>query len=63
MTPEEFKNARRALRFTQQGLCDELGMGKNGGRTIRRWESGECPISPTAAYAIRMMLKSGLLND
>ena len=56
MTKEQFKDARRALCYSQQALADEWNMGKNGGRTIRRWESGERPLSPVAAYAIKMML-------
>jgi hypothetical protein len=38
MTPEQFKDARKALCYSQQALADEWGMGGNGGRTIRRWE-------------------------
>tara|TARA_R110000744_G_scaffold141401_1_gene252797 strand:+ start:1827 stop:2018 length:192 start_codon:yes stop_codon:yes gene_type:complete len=55
MTPEEFRHARRGLMFSQQALADEWGMGENGGRTIRRWEGGERPINPVAAYAMHLM--------
>ena len=55
MTPEQFKAARRALGYSQQALADEWGMGQNGGRTIRRWESGERPLNPVASYAIQLM--------
>ncbi len=55
MTPEQFKAARRALGYSQQSLADEWGMGQNGDRTIRRWESGERPMNPVAAYAIQLM--------
>lgn len=57
MTPEQFKEARRALAYSQQALADEWGMGANGGRTIRRWEQGDRPLNPVAAYAIGMMLE------
>lgn len=57
MTKEEFKDARRALCYSQQALADEWGMGKNGGRTIRRWEQGERPLNPIAAYAITLMIE------
>ena len=53
VTPDQFKEARQLLGFTQQGLADEWGMGN--GRTIRKWESGERPVSPLAAYALRLM--------
>ena len=56
MTPQEFKQARRALGYSQQTLANEFDMGINGGRTIRRWESGQCPVNPIAAYTVRLML-------
>ena len=56
MTPEQFKEARRALCYSQQALADEWGLGKHGARTIRRWEQGERPISPVVAYCIELML-------
>lgn len=56
MTREQFKQARQSLGLSQQQLSDEWGMGDNGGRTIRRWESGERPLNPVAAYCIQMML-------
>lgn len=58
MTKEGFKDARRALCYSQQALADEWGMGENGGRTIRRWEQGERPLNPVAAYAITLMLRA-----
>lgn len=56
MTPQEFKRARKALGYSQQALANEFDMGINGGRTIRRWESGQCPVNPIAAYVVRLML-------
>jgi len=58
MTPDQFKDARRSLCYSQQALADEWGMGDYGGRTIRRWEQGERPVSPVAAYAIRLMVEA-----
>lgn len=57
MTPEQFKAARHALGYSQQALADEWGMGSNGGRTIRRWEQGDRPLNPIAAYAVSLMLR------
>ena len=57
MTPAEFKEARRKLGFSQQGLASEWGMGSNGGRTIRRWEDGERPMNPVAAYCLAIMAR------
>lgn len=64
MTPKEFKEARKRLGFTQRALASEWGMGKNGERTIRRWETGERPINPIAVWAMKMttwdmMLRKG----
>ena len=46
-----------ALGYTQQALANEFDMGINGGRTNRRWASGQCPVNPIAAYTVRLMLK------
>ena len=63
MTPDDFKNKRLLLGYSQQALADEWGMGANGGRTIRRWESGDRPINPIAAYAIVRMKERPNLKD
>ncbi len=56
MTPEQFKAARRALGYSQRALAAEWGMGNNAGRTVRRWEALERPLSPIASYAMQLML-------
>ena len=56
MTREQFRDARNALCLSQADLAVIWGMGENGGRTIRRWESGERPLNPVAAYCIRIMV-------
>ena len=58
MTPPEIKAARKALGLTAKALAIALRLGANGGRTVRRWESGETPISGPAQVAIEMMLAS-----
>ena len=60
MTPADFKAAREALCLSQNDLAEVWGMGSNGGRTIRRWENGERPLNPVAAYCIQLMLDEGL---
>jgi len=57
MTPEQFKEARQSLGLTQNQLAALWGMGKNGERTIRRWEVGKVPVNPIAAYCIGLMIK------
>ena len=56
MTPDQFKQARQSLGLSQERLAAIWNMGANGGRSIRRWESGERPVNPIAAYAIRLMM-------
>ena len=56
MTPKQFKEARETLRLSQAQLAELWGMGKNGGRSIRRWEGGEFPVNPIAAYCIKLMV-------
>lgn len=50
---EIIKNKRRELGLTQKDLADALGMGRNGDRTIRRWENGETMPSQLELRAIR----------
>jgi DNA-binding transcriptional regulator YiaG len=56
MTPAQFKEARQTLGLSQADLAAEWSMGANGGRTVRRWESGDRPVNPIAAYCIKLML-------
>lgn len=49
---EEIKRKRTRLNMTQKELADAVGMGKNGDRTIRRWENGETLPSPLEMKAI-----------
>ena len=59
MTPDEFKAARNKLGLSQRDLAAEWGMGANGERTIRRWETGVVPVNPIAAYCIELMIAPG----
>ena len=38
---EAIKEKRQRLGLTQKDFADALGMGRNGERTLRRWENGE----------------------
>ena len=59
MTPDQFKQARQSLGLSQRDLAAEWGMGANGERTIRRWETGVVPVNPIAAYCISLMIEAG----
>lgn len=56
MTPAELKAARERLGLTQNGLAEALRLGKNGGRHIRKLESGQHPISGPISVAVEFML-------
>lgn len=44
MTPEQLKAARQRLGLSQNQLAKDLRLGKDGGRTVRRWELAEREI-------------------
>ncbi len=46
MNTQAIKEKRERLGLTQKEFADALGMGKNGDRTLRRWENGESIPSP-----------------
>ncbi len=49
MTPEQFKQIRKELGWTQQRLADELGMSR---RQIGNYEQGTSPIPKVVSLAI-----------
>ena len=57
LTPADIKSARKRLGLSARALAEALQLGTHGGRTVRRWESGETPISGPAQVAITLMLK------
>ncbi len=56
MTPEEVIFARLRLGMTLRELAEALRMGTDGRRAVRRWETGDRPISGPASVAIEAML-------
>lgn len=61
MTADEFAAARRKLGLSQDQLATLLGMGGDGGRTVRRWEAPEGtsnarPPNPVACTVMRWLL-------
>lgn len=57
MRPADFHNIRKALGLTQSQMAEALRMGPNGSRTIRRWETGEIPVSGPAQVAVEAMIR------
>jgi len=56
-TPEDLRAARSRLGLSAAGLATALRLGANGGRTVRRWESGQIAFSGPVAVAIEAMLQ------
>lgn len=54
MSPEEFKEAKRKLGLSAQGMATALGVAD--GRTVRRWESGERDVPGPAIVLLRIWL-------
>ena len=55
MTPDRVREIRLALGLSQNALAEALRLGPNGGRTVRRWESGQVPITGPASVALELM--------
>lgn len=57
MTPAELRSARAKLGLSAAKLAKALRLGADGGRTVRRWESGENAVPGPAQVAVEMMLE------
>lgn len=57
VTPADLKAARKRLGYSTRELAEALRLGKGGGRTVRRWESGETPISGPVQVAVEAMME------
>lgn len=55
MSGVEFCRIRRSLNYSQDALAEFWNMGKGGGRTVRRWESGQTSVPGPVAFAINAM--------
>lgn len=53
MTPTELKAIRKRYGLTIRGLADLLRIRDE--KTIRRWESGEVPVSGPASIVLELM--------
>jgi transcriptional regulator with XRE-family HTH domain len=51
MEGKQLQEIRHARGWTQEELAELLRLGKGGGRTVRRWETGERSVpGPVIAY-------------
>lgn len=60
MTPTELKAIRKRYGLTIRGLADLLRIRDE--KTIRRWESGEVPVSGPASIVLELMDADELPN-
>lgn len=63
MTPDELRQSREALGYSQSGLAEALRMGKNGAKRIREMEQGDKEISGPIESYVRLRLKSAALDN
>lgn len=63
LSPEQVRQARAKLGLSAAGLAQALQLGANGGRTVRRWEAGECPCTGPAVVAIELLLRDRAAGD
>ena len=56
MSPADLLAARKRLGLSQAGLAEALRLGANGGRTVRRWEAGDVPVTGPVSVAIECLL-------
>ncbi len=61
MKPEEFRAIRESAGLSQGRLARLLGLGRDGGRAVRRWESGERSIGGPVTICMRA-LELGVLQ-
>jgi hypothetical protein len=52
--------ARKQLGISAETLAARLRLGENGGRTVRRWEACQVPVSGPAQVAIELFLRATL---
>lgn len=55
-TKEDFAIARNMLGMSTPEMAKALRMGKGSDRTIRRYESGECPVPGPTSVAVEALL-------
>jgi len=58
MTPNEFKEFRQMLGFTQSQMGLALLLTGDVGRTVRKWENGEREISGPVSLAVAYLVQN-----
>ena len=60
MTPEQARAVRASTGLSQQRFGELIGLAKNAGRTIRRYESGEVEVAGPVLVLYRLILTGNL---
>lgn len=55
MTPRQFRKIRTRLGLSQSEMARKLRLGKQGARTVRRWELNETPVPGPVSVAMEGM--------
>ena len=63
LSKTEFAFVRGRAGFSIPGLAEAFEMGKNGERTIRRWEEDEGSYAPPGAACIALLALAGAELD
>lgn len=57
MTPDDLRVAMALLRYSDAGLARALRLGKHGGKTVRRWKSGENAVPGPVSVLLETWLR------
>ena len=63
MTSSSMRKLRLRLKLTQANMARALRLGKNGDRTIRRWESGDWKPGKQVVLLYEMLADGRLKPD
>ena len=55
MTGDDVRCARQRLGLSQEKFAELFRLGKGGGRTVARWETGESKVPGPVALAIDLL--------
>ena len=58
MTPSELKKTRKRVGLTQSRLAATLRLGRDGIRTVQRWETGAVDMTGPATVAVELMVNA-----
>lgn len=63
MDASELRRIRQLLGLSQAALAELLRLGKQGSRTVRRWELAEIEVPGPVALAVELLLEKAEGNE